>query len=506
MTLLPGARMDDWTPAPLPEPKPARTARPAAWRHYVGARLSGGNVLASLQSKDAELRKDLLALRRNSRALHNNNPFMRRYLRTLGAQVVGPHGVRLQSKAPGAYAARIEDSYTRWCAQGVCTVDGRLSFPGVQRNFLKTVAQDGECFIRLILGARNPWGFALQFLDADLLDHTFNVPASDGRNAIVMGVEVDPWGRPVAFWFSDPRQVSTLYNRAAKIRIPAEEIIHGFDPERAATQTRGVPWASSAMYLMDMLGHYWESEVAAARHEAERPGFIESEVDTGEDGTEGVPPVEGESDAQGPSGADVVAGMPPTLAWSHVPAGFRVNIPDLQHPATAFGEFSKAMLKGIASGLGISYASLSSDLTQVSFASIRQGVLEDRDWYRELQQELLIQTLCERVFLAWFDMAVISGQLVLPQELRYEKAIARSWRPRGWAWVDPKADSAAQAQDIASGTTSRQRICASRGEDFAEVLEELAWEQKELEAKGVTVLVGKTPLTSEPEEDPDGQA
>lgn len=33
MTLLPGARMDDWAPAPLPEPKPAmlNITIPPAW-------------------------------------------------------------------------------------------------------------------------------------------------------------------------------------------------------------------------------------------------------------------------------------------------------------------------------------------------------------------------------------------------------------------------------------------------------------------------------------------
>lgn len=456
-------------------PKP----QPAA-RSYFGAQLyrQGVSFITELQSKDAEVRKDVAALRANARRLANDNPYMRRYLRTIGGQVVGPDGVVLQSQfktAKGslrsAWAQEIEAAWEEWGQRGTCTVCGRYSWTDVQRLWVRTAALDGEVFIRVVRGYRNKFGFALQLLDADLLDHTLHRPAGNGINAVVMGVEVDSWGRPVAYHFTDPKDTAATYPRGRKIRIPADEILHGMDPERV-NQTRGVPWTAPVMYLLSMLGSYWEAEVAAARHGAERVGFLKSA---------GL-------DAEGnfPDATGAESTIPSTvLQYIGLPAGVDVVTPDLQHPATAFGEFSKAMLKGIASGLGISYAALASDLTEVSYSSIRQGAIEEREYYRELQRGLLIQGLADPVFGAWVEMAALTGGLVVPANAPAKAVAARTWEPRGWDWVDPKNDTESKIASINAGLDTRTRVLAERGQSFQDVVAQLAEEQKALEAAGV---------------------
>ena len=502
MVILPGVRMSDWEPAPLPESKPKRSAQKRSY--YVAATL-GGAPLASLQHKDQELKSDLVATRRNSRLLVNNNPFMRRYVRTLGGQVVGAKGVTLQSKAtPEVYQKRIESAWAAFMRRGNFTVCGKFSGPHAQRLFLRTMAVDGEVFVRRVWG-QGPHGIALQFLDADLLDHTLNRPAGNGQNAVVMGIELNSFGRPVAYWFSDPAEVNTLYSRARKIRIPAADLFHGFDPERPL-QTRGMPWTASAMFLLDMLGHYWEAEVSAAKHESERLGFLGSDFD--EIDSDGLSLRSGET-AEDPRA--VAAGIPGDIRWHGLPAGFKPILPEVQHPTTAFAEFSKAMLKGIASGMGISYASLASDLTEVSYSSIRQGTLDDREYYRELQEDQLTAFL-EWAFEGWFEAAQLAGALTLPAGYGYDRTFAHTWAPRGWEWVDPKSDGIARDTAIKNRTTSRTRILAEQGVDFADVLAELETEEKALWKAGMTPVVEPpkpAPVKEEApeeEENPNGDA
>jgi lambda family phage portal protein len=484
--------MSNWQPSELPEPKPKKQRSAVGLgvgSFYAGAALYGGGWLQALRSKDQEIRKDALALRSNSRRLANNNPYMRRYLRALGDHVVGPSGFTLQSSyatRAGArrdpYAGKCETAFSLWGKKGTATVCGNFSWLDVQRLAIRTAAMDGECFIRIVRGYRgNAFGFALQFLDADLLDHTYTVVGGQGQNAVVMGVEIDNYGKPVAYWFTDPVSARASYPRGAKVRIPAADIIHLIDRERSV-QTRGVPWSASVMYLISMLGHYWEAEVANARHESERVGFLKSatgaldEVD--EDRENAVVPT-----------IDPVAAvrmMPASTSIGYVglPAGIDIEIPDVKHPTTAFADFSKAMLKGIASGLGVSYAALSSDLTEVSFSSIRTGTLEDREYYRELQG-LMIETLCERVYQEFIYMAVLSGQLTMPAGATFEAFSAHTWEPRGWDWVDPKNDTMAKIASIDACLDTRTRILAERGLNFDDVVARLADEKKALDAAGL---------------------
>ena len=68
-----------------------------------------------------------------------------------------------------------------------------------------------------------------------------------------------------------------------------------------------------------------------------------------------------------------------------LPEGQDLKLIDPTHPTSAFDDFEKAVLRGIASGLNVSYTSLSNDLTGVSYSSIRQGTIEERDHYKTLQ-------------------------------------------------------------------------------------------------------------------------
>jgi len=459
-------------------------------REYLGAQLSRTqSFIVSLQRADMEIRKDLAALRAHSRNLAKNTPYMRRYLRVLGAATIGDKGVTLCAQARKKRGVLLdstnEDLEAAWAEWGANpTVCGRYSWAALQRQALRTTALDGECFIRILRGV-GEYGFTLQFLDADLLDHTFNTEPGKAGGAVVMGVEMDAWGKPVAYHFSDTteRGLGSWNQQSSnkRFRIPADEIIHLYDPERV-NQTRGVPWAAPAMYLMSMLSAYWEAEVAAARHEAERIAFIKEELGPAGDGCSKEGPSAKAAEIQ--SGPVTYLGLEP---------GQDIVTPEVNHPNTAFAEFSKAMLKGIASALGVSYASLASDLTEVSFSSIRQGELEQRDHWREIQ-DLIITKLCKRVYAEWLPWAVLNGQVSIPAGLTIRDLSAATWTPRGWDWVDPKKDMEAAKLALDMKITTRTRLLAERGQDYEETLEELAREEEIAKRLGIDLAMEPAPV------------
>ena len=127
-----------------------------------------------------------------------------------------------------------------------------------------------------------------------------------------------------------------------------------------------------ALSQVKMLNAHREAELVATRMAAAKMGFFTSE--SGDD----VPADDYDNNVP------IIDAEPGT--FHQLPAGVDFKAFDPTHPATAFADFQKGILRGTASGLGVSYASLSNDLEGTSYSSIRQGALEERDAYRDEQQ------------------------------------------------------------------------------------------------------------------------
>ena len=429
----------------------------------------------------------LTRLRSRSRALANDNDYMKRFFKLVRSNVVGPQGIGVQVRAVDRKSKDeivfddvandlIEEGWYEWAKVQTCTVDGRLSWIDVQQLIIETTAKDGEVLVREIKGrnAGNDYGYALQLISADHLDEGHNAVLQNG-NRIRMGIEFNEWNRPVAYHVltrhpSDTYAIGINAGRQQYERIPASEIIHLFITENVA-QTRGVPWAHTAMRRLKMLGGYEENELVAASVGASKMGFFKP----GEDGT----PYEGSGeDEQGPI-TEAEPGIFETL-----PAGMDFVPWDPQHPSTAFNSFVKAMLRGVASGLGISYPTLANDLEGVNFSSIRQGALEERELWKMLQT-WMIEHLCARVFTNWLMMAMTTQKIPLPLA-KFEKFNKPIWRPRGWTWIDPLKEVNSQKAAMDAKIRSAQDVASEQGQDIEEVYAQLAREKRLRDKYGLT--------------------
>lgn len=450
---------------------------------FKGAELSRlwWDWVASPISADQELFNDFLRLRSRARELRRNHPLVRKFLKLLRNNAIGPNGFQLRARVRNADGElnkalnkKIQDAWFDWGQ--VVTVDGVHGLIDLQHQLIQALATDGEIIVRKIRSYRpNPYRFALQVIDPDLLDHMFfRSPGRDGNgNEIRLGVEIDTYGAPLAYWFWD-RHPTDLINISARrrIRVPADEIVHLYVPERSM-QTRGITWLNSIMMPAKMLDGYVEAEVVAARIGSSKMGFFQSKTPE-----EAAPP---EADGSNPRAKIELEATPGS--FEELPPGYEFKEWNPEHPATAFPNFLKAIQRWISAGLGTGYNKLADDLEGVNYSSLRSSDLTERDEWRLLQGWWARRFLMP-IYREWLEFAQLSGLLVLDARPQ-EAFLAVVFTPRGWAWVDPLKDVNASIAEIDNGLTSRSRVCAEQGEDFEEIIEELAEEQALIEQYGV---------------------
>ena len=425
---------------------------------------SAGNT-----SADAEIYAALVQLRNRARDLARNNDYVLRFLNLVKTNVVGHKGVSLQVKSRLVNGKLnrtandiIEAGWADFSKKQNCTVTGRISMIDLEKIIMTAVPRDGEILIRKVrMFPYNNYLFALQPIEADQLDHTLNVTLQNG-NKVVMGVEKDKWGRPVAYHILKRHPGDSLhsnYRGNDRERVPADEIIHLFIQERVG-QSRGVTWLAAPAARCKMLDGYEESELVASRTGAATMGIF-----VNPDAEEYIGGDEDDIDDQDLSSEVLFNAEPGT--FKQAPDGYDLKTFDPNHPNAAFADFEKAILRGIASGLNVSYVGLANDLEGVSYSSIRQGEMADRDNWKMLQT-WLIEHFCEDVFQAWLYQFLSFGGsgLDLRKFEQYNKPV---WRPRGWQWVDPDKESKSVERDVGNHIKSIWATAAEKGDDLEEI-------------------------------------
>lgn len=454
-------------------------------RNYAAANINRltADWSTSISSPSSILRASLRTLRARSRDLVINNDYARGFLWLVAKNVVGSEGIKLQNKAKLADGSldkgandRIEEAWERYCERGNFEVSGTLSSFDADRMFIQSTARDGEVIIRIIEGYDNPWGFCLQFLEADYLDESLNLSRYANGNSIRMGVEFNSFMRPVAYHLLAEHPGDNVWSYQARKyqRVPAEQILHPFIVERFS-QPRGAPWMHSAMTRLNNLGAYEEAEIIGARIGASSMGIWEPKDEMAD------PSMNPDADTTDADG-NPISEMEPGI-FMKAPLGYQFKPFDPQHPGGNFGPFMKSTLRGISAGLLVSYNSLASDLESVNYSSLRQGALEERDMWK-LLQSWMIENYKAQIFKRWLKAALLTQEIKLPAS-RFPYLHKPKFIPRSWPWVDPEKDINANILALNNLLITRTDLAAEQGEDFEEVLIRIKEEQELMKKYGV---------------------
>lgn len=461
-----------------PKSEPKRLKK----RDYAAAGTSRllSDLVDSNRSADSELYPVIRRLRNRSRELARNNEYVKKYLELMKDNVVGKKGFSLQVKALDPNGAldmegnqEIEAAFAMWSRVGRCTVDGKMSLTDLQKMVVEGLARDGEVFIIKHRGAAFRDSFALEIIEPDQVDEQKNENHPNG-NQIRMGVELDRFKRPVAYHVLTNHpgdyDYTSIKTGPKHIRIPADRVMHIYMPLRPG-QTRGEPWTSASIPALKHLHGFREAAVINARVSASKMGFFSS--NTGD----AFPADEYEDNIP-----QIVA-EPGT--FHQLPDNVTFSSFDPTFPSGEFDDFHKSVLKGVASGLGVSYTSLANDLEATSYSSIRQGALEDRDRYQGLQ-EFFIEHFMRPVFESWLESAMEMGAVSVPLRQYAKFATAATFRGRAWQWVDPAKEMRAAIEGMKSGILSLQDVAANYGKDTEELLAQIVRDKALMDQFGVS--------------------
>ena len=445
--------------------------------HHMKVRLAEGltdasrrPTLSSIVRYQGERQQQLVA---KSRDLTMTNEYGRNYLAVVIRNTVGEQGIQLQSipadkdgNLDKQSAGEIETAWKQFADE--CSLDGEQNLWELQKEAVTSLCVDGEFFVRLH-DEDDRHGIQLSVMDAQRC-HARNTGQHDGddgtvdRNGIVFDKRTK---RRLYYLFSDDNLVDYYHSETDLIKVPASEILHGFIKERTG-QIRGLPMLHASQNRLAKLDSYENYALENARAGASKAGLLKPNEESSPDLQEDV---------------DMVKQNMPPGNLGVLPLGWEFLEWKSNYPNSEFDPFTKAMLRGVAVGAGVSYELLSGDLAQASYASSRMGEVYQREEWRMLQK-LLATRFMAKVFKIWLPLQIVNGNLDLPMS-DLQNWLKVRWVGRKWDWVDPRADSMARMNSLRSMITSTSEIIRERGGDPQEVFKQIAQDIKDMVDAGV---------------------
>jgi lambda family phage portal protein len=485
--------------------RPASGASSGAHR---GASFSSKELMSwnpAAGSADADLLGDLDTLRSRSRDLARNNGIASGVQQTLVDNVVGI-GLRLVAqpdyRALGKtkewaeeWAARTEALWRGWANTFECDAARVLTFAGLTQQVFRAGVLNGEALaLPIWQPGAGKYSTRMQLVEADRLTNPHGQMDSDSLRG---GVEVDRYGRPLAYHIRDSHPGdwygiwgSRSFGGGRWERVPAEtewgrrRVIHIHDKERTG-QTRGKPLFSAILGDFKMLDHYRRTELQAAIVNSMIAAFIKT-------------PLDSQTIAQ-MFGADVNSTQYQQFLEQrreHV-AGFRggAMIPlnpgdEVQpflpsRPAAAFNSFCEGLLREMASAIGIPYELLVKDFSKTNYSSARAALVEAWRFFRG-RRHWLATYWATPTYDLWLEEMVNKGLVEAPDFYSERAAYScAKWIGAGRGWVDPVKEAQAAEMRLAANITTLEDECAEQGLDWEEVLVQRAREQQRMKTLGL---------------------
>lgn len=448
-------------------------------------------------SADAAIVNDSQTLIARARQMMRDDPYAQSIARSFVRNVVGKgiHPIATACDLHGSpletFNKRANAEWFDW-ARKKTLVDRerRRNFTKIQTWACRELVAVGEALVIMSYEERaRGCGLVLQCVEAEQLD-PYIFSGDEGRD-VRGGVEVDEYGAPVAYhiltrhpndlagagvdrWHrpdirtpdSPDQRDSTEMARQMfglqSVRVPADRVLHIYDPERVR-QTRGVSRLAAALVKLRDLGEFDYATLLKARAEACMGLVITSNGSTGGIGM--ADPTN--ADGQDVDGNDELSAQPMMVARLNKNEDVKPFTPVT--PGGTYEPFIKAQLRAIAAAAGISYEQVARDFTGGTYSSQRQGMLEDRREFEPLQ-ELIVNDLCvpvweEFIHLRWLEGKLPAMGLSRNPEL-YQYA---TWRGQGWPWIDPEKEAKGVALMIELGLTAPQIEALTRGHDYGEL-------------------------------------
>lgn len=447
-------------------------------RKYDGA--SGGrrtdDWVAHSTSANTETKAALEKLRNRSRDMVRNNTYAKTAIDVICTNVVGS-GIRatIQGEDKNTNDSTMQH-WNGWADSTYCDFDGKLNFYGLQELVMRSIAESGECIIlRKLNNEKKRISLQVQVLEADYLypyNETLDTkdlfPKKGKGNVIIQGVEFNPQGKRIAYWLFNQHPGDYQGTSLKPVRVDAKNVLHCYQIIRPG-QVRGIPFGASALMQLKDLQDFQDAELTKQKIASCLTVFItEPEGDV-------VASSPQELEANKKKKEKRLERIEPGII-EHLSPGKEVHFAT-PPTNTGYPEYTKRILQSIATGFGITYEALTSDLSMVNFSSGRMGWLE---FYRRIQSwqlNTLIPGFCEGVW-EWFMQAgELGGQV--------KKQATAEWTPARREMIDPVKEVKGIKMAIRAGLLTWQEAVRQQGYDPKTQLTQIVKDFKDFDSNKV---------------------
>lgn len=433
-------------------------------------------------------------IRAKARDMERNSDILGSILIAFENNVVGT-GFTLRMKTEDEKLNnQIEKLFAEWSKPKNCDITGMQSFDELCAMALRRMRVDGGILLLKCNTGSKRFPFQLQAKEVDDLDET--LITKPGQYTIINGVEVNENQKPMAYHLLTTSPDGWTLPQSK--RIEANRVIALWQKE-LPSQIREMPPLAKAIERVNDMEEYMDTISIKEKILACISAFIKRALPMGAVGRSmNQNPPEGKDydPATGYTRSRISPGMimelqPGDDVASVIPAGQASNTK----------EMVSQYIRAIGSGQGLSYEATSRDMSQVNYSSARQGLITDTQLYKRLQR-FMINHMLNDVFEAFLDSLVLAGTVKIKDywENREEYVNACAWSMPGQPWIDPLKEANANRIALKTGQDTLANICANKGLDWKDVMEQRAAElayRKKLEAEyGITMEGGNNNATA----------
>ncbi|MDI4231438.1 phage portal protein [Bradyrhizobium sp. Arg237L] len=421
-------------------------------------RTEGWRVTGS--SANAELAPALKTIVARSRDLCRNNEWAINGKRKWKAHLIGP-GIVPRAAVKGKRAKQVaQDAFNAFADN--CDPEGLTDYYGIQASLIGEVFEGGAAFLRWYprpsdMGLKVP--LQCEVLEHDFLDTTKTEILDNGRgNVVIHGVEYDSYGRRVAYWLfpTHPGEVSMIRRANFKSeRVPAEFCDHVFRVDRAG-QVTGVPWLASSMLRFRDVADAEEADLVRRKIAACFTVFVRR----GGTAMTGVAQAADQSSDNKNRRIEKIS--PGMIAYVEGEG----DITPAKPPEAPDDGNMERQQYAFAAGIGLPFATLTGNLRNVNFTSMREGKIDFWAGLDQIQWHMAVPQICRPAWGRVMRAAAARGLQVSP-DTPAKHAMPK--RP----WVNPADDLKAAAGELALGLESWAEMVAARGYDPEELLAEI---------------------------------
>lgn len=435
----------------------------------------------ALNANAANSRDVRKTLRERAQYETDNNGYCGGLVDRLANDLVGT-GPRPQLRIPGAsreVVRAIELSFLAWSR--------RIRLPQKLRLLDKAATVRGEGFGLLTTNPALPASSVqldLRLYECDQVE----TPWYDWGDPLAFdGGRLDEFGNVVEWHFLRAHPGSDVFGMAATLEydtVPADRVVHWFKPTRAG-QLRGVPEILSSLTLYAYLRRYTLATVTAAETAANIAGSIEND---------NVP----QDSAEDPA-ANGIASMDrvpiPRGSLLTMPAGWKANAFRPEQPTTTYPMFKGELLTEAGAPVRAPRNIATNSSAEYNYSSARMD-RGDYEYGIKVRRSDLREPATDKVIRAWEREARLVG--IVPAELPPVDSWSWDWFFDAFPSVDPEKDAKLNDISLRNGSKNLAEICAEKGLDWEEFLEQTAAIQKRMSELGLPPLTSGPPPREEP--------